>query len=467
MDDPPRNLEFDAYFPDEWGAPYLTPPKVGIHLNRFTRIFLKPTSGTVPQEITYPEAIQRKIDPGNSEIVSELVSESYRTDLLNPLDPANQSLRPPQFPPLRFPAADIAKQASGRKSTYYVYITSVLPASVRAGAKLPQPVEVVLWFGVGTEMNRHGLRTFFEHLTVPTAFVQIPGIEAKASDSFGRQWAIGITSEQIQELLNATFRGVLPPPLPSPAASGVQPISFKIKAIYAFSTGHLGFGLTVRNQLIPLTDIQRAVMVDCLYSDGGTTQAALDMIRAATKGAVKIVTYVASGDGTPGAYTGQLAVNVPDRGVSWLTRNTAVAYQTLTHARVLNSGFEDQILTWSSIAPSFQPKLRALFAALPARGTVISDAAVYAFAHGSAPPNGAVLLAEWFAKIPAEVRSAFWQALWNDNGNYPALVRLIWANQLPGWSNDADPTRRIPDKPTALNAGYHDFLPFEFAWECL
>src|SRR5579872_3187176 len=87
MDDPPRNLEFDAYFPDEWGAPYLTPPKVGIHLNRFTRIFLKPTSGTVPQEITYPEAIQRKIDPGNNEIVST------STPSPNPVEPSERRAR--------------------------------------------------------------------------------------------------------------------------------------------------------------------------------------------------------------------------------------------------------------------------------------------------------------------------------------------------------------------------------------
>jgi hypothetical protein len=113
--------------------------------------------------------------------------------------------------------------------------------------------------------------------------------------------------------------------------SGLREIGLiKIKTIYAFSTGWLGFSATIRNELIPLSDVKRVVIVDCLYADGGVMQAAMNMLQAATRGAVKIVTYAAS-NGTPGAFTGQLQVNVPARGVSWLAGS--LACQTKSRCR--------------------------------------------------------------------------------------------------------------------------------------
>jgi hypothetical protein len=59
--------------------------------------------------------------------------------------------------------------------------------------------------------------------------------------------------------------------------------------------------------------------------------------------------------------------------------------------------------------------------------------------------------------------------LWKDHGQFPALIRLIWERQLPGWLGfaDPDPSKRALTPPTSLTEGQHDFLPLEFAWECL
>jgi hypothetical protein len=468
---PPRDNALDAFFPDEWGAPYLTAPKQGIHLNKFTRIFVNGASGSPPREITSAEATQQKIDPADKSVIAALVSESYRDDLLNPLDASlQQSINPP-FPAPQLPAQGIPKQAKGQKRTFSTYVPSAWPASVGTGSQ-SLTVDVILWFGVGSELNRHGLRNFVSQLSGPnpTVFILVPGVEPGHPDAFGGRWAIGVTSDQIQALVNATFRGTLPAPLQSPPSVSLPQLTIKIKSLYAFSTGWLGFSASVRNQLFPLSDVERVVIVDCLYPDGGNIQVALNMLLAATRGSVKIVTYVASA-GTPGYATNQLQVNVPRRGESLLVGGKiGPAYQTLTHARVLNSGLSDQIVQWSDIDPVVQPYLRTLFSSMPARGSVVSDVSVFSYVHGASPSGASVALLDWYNGLPQEVTSRVWQALWNDRPPFDALVRLIWGKQLPGWSGLPAGVSSIHASgltPTMLNSGVHDFLPFEFAWECM
>jgi hypothetical protein len=439
---PPRSLGVDAYFPDEWGAPYIRAPKLGIHLNRFTRIFVKGPPGSPPKEITYPEAIQQGIDPGDTSVIDHLIAESYAEALPNPLDAAS-------MPRPSLPEVSIPTQARGQTRRFSVYVPSIFPASLRAGAELPRPLEVVLWFGVGSELVRHGLRTFVERRSIPTAIIQVPGVEPGHPDAFGARWGIGITQDQVQGIIDRCF--------------GVPHVPLAITTIYAFSTGYLGFIGTIRNSLISLSGIQRVVFVDCLYPEGGTMQMAVDKVRQATRGLAKIVTYAAT-TGTPGSFERRLQVNVPASGISWIAGR--VDYQVLTHARVLSSGIGDQIIQWSEIDPARQSDLRALFASLPQRGSVISDPGVFQYVQGTGPPSGATVLADWYKGAS---RFAFREMLWKDHGQFPALIRLIWERQVPGWLGfaDPDPSKRPLTPPTNLTEGQHDFLPLEFAWECL
>jgi hypothetical protein len=292
----------------------------------------------------------------------------------------------------------------------------------------------VLWFGVGTELVRHGLRTFVERRSTPTAIIQVPGVEPENPDAFGARWGIGVTQDQVQGLIDRCF--------------GVRNVPLVITTVYAFSTGYLGFIGTIRNELLSLSGIQRVVFVDCLYPEGGTMQIAVDKVLQATRGLVKIVTYAAT-KGTPGSFERRLQVRVPASGISWIAGR--VDYQVLTHARVFSSGIDDQIIQWSEIDPAWQSSLRALFGSLPRRGSVISDPGVFQYINGTGPPSGATVLADWYKGAR---RFGFPDMLWKDHGHLPALIRLIWEKQVPGWPGfaDTDPSKRSRTPPTKVTS---------------
>jgi hypothetical protein len=63
-----------------------------------------------------------------------------------------------------------------------------------------QPITLTLYFGVGTEMNRHGIRAFYKSQGNMNAFLQVQGIEKP-------QFGIAIDDAQIKTALARSLRG--------------------------------------------------------------------------------------------------------------------------------------------------------------------------------------------------------------------------------------------------------------------
>jgi hypothetical protein len=437
-----NGLRVDAYFPDEAGLAYLSPPKDGAFLNRFTRVFV--TSGSQVIEITQADAATKKLDPASTTDIVRLEPGTLEVTLSNPLDPTvNRTLK--------FPESNIPLPARGHQSLY----TAFAPAQLRAdltelvtqGKKCPRPVRVALFFGTGSELGRHGLRTFVDR-AFWRIIVNVPGVEPGWDFAAGQRWGIGISDAQIRELVKGIFG---------------REVDFVVDRLLCFSTGYIGATGTIRNQLVNLRNVETFVFFDCNYGELRVKDA-IKLLRSATSGRVKVISYASSEAGTPSGAARTVPLDVNSGGTAWLFRRPD--FQALTHARVLASGINDNTVSWSEIAPSLRPTLSSLFANLPKRGSVVSEPSIHQLMTGRGPVTGSQTLEAWY-RVNRVDADTFLRALWNKSGTASELVRLIWKHKLPGWGGGIDDA--VVDKVPAgvFTEGVHDFVPFEFAWEVL
>lgn len=226
---PPRTRQWDeAFFEDEFAA---TKKANGSHPNRFD-------------------------DPALG------LGVYTSTKLANPLDAKVLAVSQPEKIPTEW-------QGPGAKSPYDVFVPRRVARTV-AEAKVkrsPRPrVNVTLMWGVGGEIQAHGLRAVFDGAET-TVIINISGREEgwddlpdgrKAGRTFP-SWGIGISrtgtaasapEDQVRKILDH---------------AGLDYAEPSIRTLAAYSTGYKGLIGTINNDLLPLGDLARVVFFDCLY----------------------------------------------------------------------------------------------------------------------------------------------------------------------------------------------------------
>jgi hypothetical protein len=435
-------LSLDAYFPDEAGLAYPNAPKVGSRLNKHTRIFVK--SGTTVVEINQADAAARKLDPGDPSQWDHLQPGTVSADLGNPLDASFN-------PTVPVPEGNIPLAGRGHRSTYTAFAPAGLIRDVTdllsKGQQCPRPIRVALFYGTGSELNRQGLRAFTER-AFWRMIINVPGVEPQYDFASGQRWGIGISRNQVAELVKQCFGRNVP---------------FIVDRLLAFSTGYIGVMGTISNRLIDLTSVDTLALFDCNYGEA-RVQEAIRVLKTTTGQRAKVVAYAASLAGTPSAVRRTIPLDVTPGGTVWLFGRRD--FQVLTHARVLAAGLDDRTVDSSEIAPSIQASVSTLLGSLPVRGTVVSDPMLHQLLYGRGPSAGSQTIDGWY-KANKTVADAFLRALWNKTGTSSELVRIIWRHKLPGWSGGVADKDLDTVNASSFGEGSHDFVPLEFAWEIL
>ncbi|MGE8165993.1 hypothetical protein ACQKRQ_38370 [Paraburkholderia sp. NPDC080076] len=381
----PRNLVEDAFYADEWPlAPVLTANPRGVQFSRFTAV--------IPG---FPPAIEPM---------------SKFTQMPNPLNPTvTAGLAQPEVIPAEF---------QNDLEAFCIFVPPLLAATLIVN---PQAVaKVTLLFCVGTEFNRHGLRTFF----VPKADRVLITISGREAGSV-KAWGVGISDQQIRQLF---------------VEAGFPSATIVADTFAGYSTGYRGVNGTINNRLVGLDQLKRIVFLDALYRGddpppGGNTSRMIRAARAVNPNA-DLVVYEVTDGGTPRDAAGSTAVLLPPTARSINLKPRLDALKGFILARVSENGVNDGYLVPNSIPAA----IRQLSVDLPPRGTLASSPLTEARAS-----NGT--LAAWAAGRHASIAAGVAQSR--------PLMELIQQNILTGWA--------FPD----LGSMCHDgFMP-EFGWEFL
>jgi hypothetical protein len=170
----------------------------------------------------------------------KLVSRKFS----NPLDPwvreAIYKLQQPEKIEQRFGGDEDRK-----KKEYAIFV----PDKARQQGQSKAIAKVTLLFCVGAEINRHGLRSFFAD-SPDRVLITVPGVEVDTTRGLLKPWGVGITTEQIRQLL---------------ADAGVPNMEPEVRIIACYSTGYRGLNGTINNSLIPLDKVERIIFYDALY----------------------------------------------------------------------------------------------------------------------------------------------------------------------------------------------------------
>lgn len=205
-----RDARIDAFFSDEWPiVPLPVSNPRGAHFSRFSTLALQPATATLM--------------------------------LQNPLDPV-------VGPGLSQPETQIPAGNQGASNEYCIFIPPALFALAQVAAPA-FPIKISVLFCVGTEYNRHGLRSFFATLT-DRVLITVPGIEADATTG-NQAWGIGITPDIINQLFTAAGTPLV--------------TNWEVDIIAGYSTGYRGVNGTINNALLPLASIRRIIFYDVLY----------------------------------------------------------------------------------------------------------------------------------------------------------------------------------------------------------
>ncbi|MFQ5568048.1 MAG: hypothetical protein ACE5G0_00150 [Rhodothermales bacterium] len=374
----PRDIFLDAFFDGEWlpdaGSPtqFKMNPNTGCHLNKFegeTHTF------SLPNPLEYP-----------SVTIKEVIPQGFE----------------------------------GMMSNYSLFI----PAALRQ--QPPPLIKVSLLFCVRSEMNRHGLRTFFAGKT-DRVLITVPGRE-KQWDGAGKAWGIGITTQAIGDFFDA---------------AGLPNVSWEVRVLAGYSTGYRGLNGTVNNALIDVSKLEKLIFYDALYRGddpppGHNTAKLLQAVKSATNNTAQIITYEVTQGGTP-RDGGHLRGAVPYKGLINLKPKTKVLI-ALIFARVLDNGIKDGFFTRSKVPA---PILQLIDAPLPKRGTIASK-------KTATLPAGVTDIDTWAAANSAAINQISY-------GVRKRALRLIHDqhNLLMGWE--------VPNVYEMLHDG---FIP-EFGWEHL
>jgi hypothetical protein len=398
-----RDITQDAFFDDEW-APEPTPlpnPR-HVHFNRFTT--LTTTSAT---------------------------AQTVFTTKPNPLDPRVTSglLQPEVIP---------ASHSALPGETYWIYVPDAYQNAVKdalAARKTAPTARVSVLFGVGAEVNRHGLRSFFAS-TSDRILIEVGGIERVPEGA--EKWGIGITDKMVAELLSE--------------ALGTE-VTSELEVLAAYSTGYRGLNGTINNALLDLTHLKKLIFYDCLFwgdapkapsgaampskchpgapahSPFNTWRAVQAVITASP--ICNIIVYDVSPGGTPTYSDGKLRVEIPGATLISL-KPFNVELKAIIFARLMDNGIKDGYFTAAQVPAS----ISALIPLLPKRGTLSSSS--------SKPTVGTI--GHWAAQNSTKIARAM--------KDFDGAVKLAGANRLMGWD------------PGASEFGHDGFLP-EFGWEHL
>ena len=413
----PASLLFDAYCANEMGVKNTpanidpTHPRTIAFLtkSRFTRV-TPSTGGSVTETA--------------ESLIKPLANQA--NPAINPVLPLKQSNVPADEP-----LEDV-----------WLYLSpSTLAYKDKIGARPWQtPIKVSILYAVEFEVNRHGLRSFFESLSEPSALILVPGIEPKTG---GPRFGIGIRDVEIRDLLHTLLGRDAP---------------YEVKVVAAFSTGINGLNQTLLNKLIDISALDRIVIYDCLYTtSSGDTATALRMAKT-RRPSVKIIAYKCTIGGNSLEQNNRLSVVTRNPG---LIASDAVIdlfypppYTALITFRSLEGGLADGSVGLPA-GSALESAFNSMKAIVPGRGTIVSSKKAFKYAFGTSTlPSGATYFEDWSSAKPnSEVINAFFRNL-GSKARAGTIRNLIWTNELPGWSGGDGEEN-------------HDLLLPDFGWEFL
>ena len=303
------------------------------------------------------------------------------------------------------------------------------------------PIELTLFYGVGHELNRHGLRSFFKHHAGLRGIVLLPGIEPKKGEP---RFGVAIDDRQLAQMLRDHFG---------------KPVPYVVRVLASFSTGSCGLNQTLLNDLLRVRDVRRLVVFDCLYSlNSGNTAEAIKRLKRAAGGDLRIVVYKTSEGGNSFlAGTSRLAVVegnprlIDSRGIiENLYQNPR--YISLVVFRCLDAAVRDGVVAIAPERRRAYGDMAALLAST-ARGSMISNRTAFDYVHGAVPQSPPYTHFEAWSQGNRKVIDAFSAQLGKVSVG-GSLRNLLWGFQLPGW-------------PGGDGEEKHDLLLPEFGWEYL
>jgi hypothetical protein len=430
-------LDFDAYYKDEWGVvndasncALDASERSPWHKNVFTTVT---TGGSTPVETadTFEVVFQNRADPNTNAALQNKA---------NPVPPAGRR--------------DFVMKiyCSDSVTTYAKSLTPGQPWTV--------PINLTLYYGVGFEINRHGIRSFFKPQPNMQAFIQVSGIERP-------QFGVTPDEAQIKKALADHFK--------------VDPVPYRMKVLAAFSTGSCGLNQVLLNDLVDMTTVERLVFYDCLYAQQcGNTADAIRRLKGKASSKLKIVVYKASEcansfkertDPCPDTAKtrcpsfsqgkcldfNRMSVVVDNPGlidpngvIGNLFQNTS--YIALVIFRALQGAVADGVVAIPSGSQTAWNDMAALLVSSP-RGLTISNKACFNYVHGNVPTGAPYTSFEDWSATNKKVINAFYAKV-GTVATKDSFRNLLWGNMLPGWGGgDGE------DK--------HDLLIPEFGWEYL
>lgn len=304
------------------------------------------------------------------------------------------------------------------------------------------PVNLTLFFGVDGEIMRFGLRTFFENTN--TVLILLPAGRAN-----GKNWGVGITPTQIQQLFNEVGLGQRP---------------FVIKTIAAFSAGYRGLTGTINSTLgrshgphkglvktktgLDLSHVDTVIFYDAFYSTDFHVQNAIEGLTGATSGQAKFVVYEVTDGGTPrkgGSLQVPIQSILASTNFSILDLKNNASELALVVARAFEGGIEDGYIQTVDAPKVIQDLLAP---GLPQRTTIASRSPL---APWRPMPSGKIALSAWASNNKSAIATFLPQAESIRRKFIADTQRFNWM----GWG------------PPDLGQVAHNGFIQEYGWEFL
>jgi hypothetical protein len=434
-------VEFDAFFTDEFGKENTSSNmsnrnRIGLHRSKFTII-----------------------DGGKEKSQS---GDSRDKPILNMADPDNNGVLKARLDAKIGVKNTFLKKKKDPDIFSWYFSKPIVEYSALLHDKEEwdknKPINITLFFGIGSELNRSGIRSFFRNNNDFAAIIVVPGVEIDKKKKIEHSWGISLTDNEIAGILTKFFRKKVP---------------YRVVIMSAYSAGMNGFNQTILNELLDLTNIKRVIIYDCLFENAsGPTVDSLKKIRK-TNSNSKIIIYWATISSDSNSLIDGSKLKVveelrPNLIVTMSSNVISLAhkrkqYRALVCARILQAGVAENLV---ELSESMTKAFGAL--KLPTRGEMISDKNIYNFIYGSIPSTK-MILDDWYNKNKKEVEDFHFlldqkirllhpYTEYHDDGSKKEVKFASPVDQirykLMGWH-------------AALDSELHDLLIPEFGWEYL
>lgn len=418
------SLSFDAFYADEFGRinddsnTFLdTDARKGFHKNRFTNVF----------EIN-----------GQKTENSGFATISFANQA-NPNENSNLILKQHGCPPKGQDTRTATVYFSNSVINYWQHILT-------SKKKWDSPVNLTVLFAVGTELNRHGIRNFFESQTNMQGIIVVQGVEVPRDNPV----RIGVSLST--EVIKSEFAKIF----------GME-VAFKVKVLAGFSTGYCGLNSCIQNELLNLAEVERLIFYDCLYLAGAdvSTPVAVQKLKSKTDASrFKMIAYKCTQAGNSFADSAKINLHPQltslfSAGSKGLIENLYynVFYTYLITHRILSAAFDDKIISFPN--EDFKKAFEDLKNVMPKRGYMISNLEAFKYAFGvNADTSKLTVFNDW-AQQNKDILRAFGKFL-GTKSNAQSIRGLLWQNGLPGWGGGPSDGEEN-----------HDLLIPEFGWEYL